>query len=39
MDKYRRCDIYTYEKQPYNLYEDVKDNDFSPLVNKILPEE
>ena len=39
MDKYRRCDRYTYEKQPYNLYEDVKDNNFTPLVNTILQKE
>ena len=39
MDKYRRCDGYTYEKQPYNLYEDVNNNDFTPLVNTILQKE
>ena len=39
MEKYRRCDTYTYEKQPDYLYEDVKDNDFTPLVHTVFQKE
>ena len=36
MPNFRRRERYTYEQQPYNSYEDVPDNDFTPLINTIL---
>ena len=36
MENFRRRETYTYEQKPYNLYEDVSDNDFTPLINTIL---
>ena len=39
MEQFRRKETYTYTPQPYNLYNDVADNDFSPLVNTILEKE
>ena len=36
MKNFRHRDKYTYTEKPYNLYKDIKDNDFSPLVNTIL---
>ena len=36
MENFRRREIYTYEQKLYNLYEDVLDNDFTPLINTIL---
>ena len=29
MEQFRRRETYTYTPQPYNLYNDVQDNDFS----------
>ena len=39
MEQFRRRETYTYTPQPYNLYNDVQDNDFTPLVNTILEKE
>ena len=36
MKIFRRRDKYTYTEQNYNIYKDVKDNHFSPLVNTIF---
>ena len=36
MENFRRRETYTYEQKPYNLYEDIMDNDFTPLINTIL---
>ena len=36
MENFRRHETYTYTPQPYNLYQDVKDYDFTPLVTTIL---
>ena len=36
MENFRRRDKYTYTEQNYNWNEDVKDNDFGPLVDIIL---
>ena len=36
MKNFIRRDKYTYTEQNYNIYKDVKDNDFSPLVSTII---
>jgi hypothetical protein len=34
--RYKRSDMYTHAVQKWTLFEDVKDNDFSNLVNNIM---
>ena len=34
--RYKRSDLYNHAIQKWNLFEDVKDNDFSPLVKNIM---
>ena len=35
MENSRRHDTYTYTQQPYTIYEDVNENNFTPSVNDI----
>ena len=34
--QYKRENVYTYEPKHWNIFTDVKDNDFQPLVNQIF---
>ena len=36
LEKYKRSDMYIHAVQKWTLFEDVKDNDFAPLVNNIM---
>ena len=36
MEKYKRSDMYIHTVQNWTLFDDVKDNDFSPLVKAIM---
>ena len=36
LEKYQRTDIYEYKEQEWNILDDIDNNDFSILVNKIL---
>ena len=36
MENSRRLDIYHPNKNKWNLYSDVNDNDFTPLIETIL---
>jgi len=34
--QYKRENVYTYEPKHWNIFTDVKDNDFQPLVNQVF---
>ena len=34
--QYKRNDTYIYESKKWNVYNDVEDNDFKPLVDKVI---
>ena len=36
--RYKRSDMYIHAVQKWTLFDDVKDNDFAPLVKNIFPE-
>ncbi len=36
MEKYKRSDMYFHTVHSWTLCDDVKDNDFSPLVKNII---
>ena len=36
MEKYKRSDMYIHTVQNWTLFDDVKDNDFAPLVKNIM---
>ena len=34
--QYKRTDTYIYESKKWNVYNDVEDNDFKPIVDKVV---